>query len=122
MADNNVQEKRWAKRIAINATIRLNSLNTDPEIANADSEEIAVDVINISKGGMAFTTVKQLPLNSYYDAKVELWTKESFDAVIEVIRMEKKDVDAPIIYGCRFVGLSPMEQFKIDVYDIVNEQ
>ena len=122
MADNNVQEKRWAKRIAINATIRLNSLNTDPEIADADSEEIAVDVINISKGGMAFTTVKQLPLNSYYDAKVELWTKESFDAGIEVIRMEKKDGDAPIIYGCRFVGLSPMEQFKIDVYDIVNEQ
>ena len=33
MADNNVQEKRWAKRIAINATIRLNSLNTDPAIS-----------------------------------------------------------------------------------------
>ena len=47
---------------------------------------------------------------------------QSFDAVIEVIRMEKKDADVPIIYGCRFVGLSPMEQFKIDVYDIVNEQ
>lgn len=123
MADNNVQEKRWAKRIAINATIKLNSLNANPEITDADKEETAVDVINISKGGMAFTTEKILPLNSYYDAKVVLWTKESFDAVIEVIRMEeKKDADAPIVYGCRFVGLSPIEQFKIDVYDIVNEQ
>lgn len=122
MADNNVQEKRWAKRIAINATIRLNSLNTDPAISDYDREEISVDVINISKGGMAFTTERLLPLESFYDAKVELWTRESFDAVIEVIRMEKKEADVPIIYGCRFVGLSPMEQFKIDVYDIVNEQ
>ena len=40
MADNNVQEKRWAKRIAINATIRLNSLNTDPAISDYDREEI----------------------------------------------------------------------------------
>lgn len=62
MADNNVQEKRWAKRIAINATIRLNSLNTDPAISDYDREEISVDVINISKGGMAFTTERLLPL------------------------------------------------------------
>ena len=50
-----------------------------------------------------------------------LWTRESFDAIIEIVRMENDGTDEKNTYGCRFVGVSPAEQFKIDVYQIVSE-
>lgn len=115
------KEKRWSKRMEINATIRLRSIRNDKMIFEPNKDEFEVDVINISKGGMAFRTKEFLPLNSYYDAKVVLWTKDTFDAVIEIIRMENEDIEGDITYGCKFIGLNPAEQFKIDVYEIVNE-
>lgn len=115
------KEKRWSKRMEINATIKLKTIRNDKMLFEPKLEEFEVDVINISKGGMAFRTGEMLPLNSYYDAKVVLWTKDSFDAVIEVIRMENEDIEGDTTYGCRFIGLNPAEQFKIDVYEIVHE-
>ena len=88
---------------------------------DVNKEEMEVEVTNISKGGMGFKTEEFLPLNSYYEAKVVLWTRESFDAIIEIVRMENDGTDEKNTYGCRFVGLSPAEQFKIDVYQIVSE-
>lgn len=114
-------EKRWSKRMDINATIKLKTIRNDRMVFEPNKEEFEVDVINISKGGMAFRTKELLPLNSYYDAKVILWTKDTFDAVLEIIRMENEDVEGETTYGCRFIGLNPAEQFKIDVYEIVNE-
>ncbi len=116
------KEKRKAKRIEINACIRLQSVN-NPKFAviTPKTEEFEVDVINISKGGMAFKSDEFLPLNSFYEAKVVLWTKETFDAIIEIIRMESVDDDDRTMYGCRFVGISAADQFKIEVYQIVSE-
>lgn len=114
-------EKRWSKRMEINATIKLKTIRNEKMLFEPKQEEFEVDVINISKGGMAFRTKELLPLNSYYDAKVILWTKDSFNAVLEIIRMENEDVEGDITYGCKFIGLNPAEQFKIDVYEIVNE-
>ena len=115
------KEKRWSKRMDINATIKLKSIRNERMIFEPNQGEFDVNVINISKGGMAFTTKELLPLNSYYDAKVILWTKDNFEAVLEIIRMENEDVEGEITYGCKFIGLNPSQQFKIDVYEIVNE-
>ena len=72
------------------------------------------------KDGMAFRTKERLALNSFYDTQVVLWTKESFDTVIEIVRMENFG-EEETLYGCRFVGISAADQFKIDVYQIVSE-
>lgn len=116
------KEKRWAKRLNIDVRIRLKSIkNTKGASYSLKQEEFEVEVLNISKGGMAFRTEELLPLNSYYDAKVLLWTKETFDAVIEIVRMENDGSDETTTYGCKFIGLPPETQFKIDVYQIVSE-
>lgn len=118
--DNN--EKRWAKRMDINANIKLQSIRNNRNVAfELNKNEIEVEVINISKGGIAFKTAEFLPLNSYYEAKIVLWTRENFDSIIEIVRMENDGTDERNTYGCKFVGLSPADQFKIDVYQIVNE-
>lgn len=114
-------EKRWAKRIGINATIKLKSVNTGKAAYELNVEPFEVTVVNISKGGMAFRTPENLPLSSYYDADVIIWTKEVLKEVIQIVRMEKIDNSEEILYGCKFIGMSPGDQFKIDVYQIVSE-
>ena len=116
------KEKRWAKRMGIDAKIRLQSIRNNKMAAFQPKEdEIDVDVVNISKGGMAFKSTEFLPLNSYYDTNVVLWTKETFTAVVEIVRMESIEDSDATMYGCKFIGLSPADQFKIDVYQIVSE-
>lgn len=115
------QEKRWAKRLVMDARIKLNSIRGGKALGEIKQDAFDVDVVNISKGGMAFTTDEILPLNSYYDVHVVLWSKDSFEAVIEVIRMEREAENDKILYGCKFIGLCASDQFKIDVYQIVSE-
>lgn len=114
------QEKRKSKRMGINVAIKLKQVRGNMPTSAFNENEFEVNVVNISKDGMAFKSKEYLALNSFYDTKVVLWTKESFDTVIEIVRMESVDEDETL-YGCRFVGISSADQFKIDVYQIVSE-
>ena len=114
------QEKRKSKRIGINVKIKLQKVNNNLIAFGLKEEEFEVNVVNISKDGMAFRTNERLALNSFYDTQVVLWTKESFDTVIEIVRMENFG-EEETLYGCCFVGISAADQFKIDVYQIVSE-
>ena len=70
----------------------------------------------MSTGGIAFKSKEELRLNTYYDLHLVLWTKSSFDTVIEVVRMESLGGD-DIIYGCKFVGLKPSQALEIQIYE-----
>ena len=50
-----------------------------------------------------------------------LWTKETFQSVIEIVRMENLDNDEETVYGCRFIGIRPADQLKIQIYEILND-
>ncbi len=115
-----IQEKRKSRRMGINVKIKLQKVTDSPMTYGLKEEEFEVNVVNISKDGMAFRTKERLALNSFYDTKVVLWTKESFDTVIEIVRMENFG-EEETLYGCRFVGIAAADQFKIDVYQIVSE-
>ena len=117
-------DKRKADRLGINVSIKLQSINNEKFVSiepNANAFE--VNVLNLSKTGIAFTCKEFLPLNSFYEANVLLWTKETFRATIEVVRMEViPDDKENIMYGCRFIGITAADQVKIDVYQMVSEQ
>ena len=49
-----------------------------------------------------------------------LWTKETFQTVIEIVRIEDNENNK--LYGCRFVGIHPADQLKIQIYDMVREE
>ena len=84
---------------------------------NKDAFE--VEIVNISKDGLAFISGEKVELNTYYDTTITLWTKEKFQTVIEVIRMEDFD-ENQTLYGCRFIGIMPSDQLKIQIYEMVN--
>lgn len=115
-----IQEKRKSKRMGINVKIKLQQVTDNHALMGLKEEEFEVNVINISKDGMAFRSKERLALNSFYDTQVVLWTKEFFNTVIEIVRMENFG-EEETLYGCRFVGISAADQFKIDVYQIVSE-
>ena len=113
-----MSEKRRSKRMDINVTIKLNELNSGPISESVNRNSIEVVVVNISKDGLAFRSEEKLELNTFYDANVILWTKETVDTVIEIVRMENLG-NEPTLYGCRFIGMLPADQLKIQIYEMV---
>ncbi len=112
-------ERRRSKRIDIDVTVALRQLG-DNYISGFSSETVTVNVIDISKDGVAFKSDYDFKLNSYYNTVITLENKESFEVVIEVVRKENRG-EKETTYGCRFVGINADDQFKIEVYQIVNE-
>lgn len=112
-------EKRSAKRMEIDVRIRLSELyNSESDVSR--KEELDVEVVNISKHGMAFISRENLNVNSFYDAKMVLWTKEKVDSIIEIVRKEKID-DNQFLYGCKFIGMVAADMIKIQIYEMFNE-
>lgn len=111
------QERRRANRMDIDVTIKINSVNG---ASDGTEKKIDVEVVNLSKDGLAFVSKDKLELNTFYDTTVLLWTKEKFDSVIEIVRAEETE-DGEMLYGCRFIGIMPSDQLKIQIYEMVNE-
>lgn len=110
-------ERRRSKIINIDVTIQVKSVNQNSSVDQPTA--VDVNVVDISTTGMAFKSDYQFKLGTYYDANITLENKESIQTIIEVIRAEC--IDDSIQYGCCFVGITPEQQFKISVYQIVAE-
>lgn len=113
------QEKRKSRRLDINVDMKVRTI-PGYEYRIPVEDEFVVEVVNVSKDGIAFKSSEIMLLNTFYNAEVVLWTMERFDATIEIVRMENNG-DGDTLYGCRFIGISSAEQFKIDVYQIVSD-
>ncbi len=114
------QERRRANRMDIDVSIQLNSVRNKGKVDNLNKEAFEVEVVNLSKDGLAFQSSEKLELNTYYDTTVLLWTKEKFQTVIEIVRMENYG-EEKTLYGCRFIGIMPSDQLKIQIYEMVSE-
>lgn len=115
-----MSERRRSKRMDIDVTIKLNELKSGNVTGLNNNKEIVVDIVNISKDGLGFRSEEKLQLNTFYDADVVLWTKETFQTVIEIVRMENLG-NEPTLYGCRFIGILPADQLKIQIYEMLQE-
>lgn len=114
------QERRRANRMDINACIKLSSVRNKGNLDGLKNDAFEVEVVNLSKDGLAFKSSEKLELNTYYDTTVLLWTKEKFQTVIQIVRMENYG-EEQTLYGCRFIGIMPSDQLKIQIYEMVSE-
>lgn len=115
-----MEEKRKAKRMEMDAVLKLNQLKTKKDISDLSKDEFSVNVLNVSTGGIAFKSKEELRLNTYYDLHLVLWTKSAFDTVIEIVRMENMGGDE-ILYGCRFIGMRPSQEMEIQIYEVLQD-
>ena len=113
-----MDEKRKSKRLKLVVDIVLERIDEEDDITTV--RYARVNVTDISRGGIGFDTKQELTAHSYYNAKLQIWTKESIDVVIEIVR-SSKNPDGTYHYGGIFVGMIDTDALKIDIYQMFNE-
>ncbi len=111
-----MEERRRFKRLDLDVSVQLERLDTD---GMTTLKFIHVDVVDLSKSGIGFTSKQKLDAGTYYDAKLQIWTKEIIDAVVEIVRVEE-DTDC-YRYGAVFVGMTETNALKIEIYQLFND-
>lgn len=112
-----MEEKRHHKRLKIDVSIQLERLTED---GTTTYDYTQVEVTDVSRGGIGFLSNEPLEVGGYYNTKIQIWTKEVFDAVIEIVRKQKLE-DGTDKYGATFIGMSDMDAIKIDIYQVFRE-
>lgn len=111
-----MEEKRRHKRLDLDISVQLERLDED---GVTTLKYTHVDVTDISRSGLGFKCRQELAIGTYYDTKIQIWTKEVVDAVIEIVRRE--DLEDGYKYGCVFIGMTDTDALKIDIYQIFND-
>lgn len=111
------EERRKSKRLPLEVSIQLDKLEAD-EIVTL--KYLKVDVFDLSRTGIGFTSDKELPVGAFYDTRIQIWTKEIIDAVVQIVRVSPNE-KGNNTYGCEFVGMTDTDKLKIDIYQMFNE-
>ncbi len=112
-----MQEKRRSRRLPIQLELVVSKLFKQEASATVIINE-PIHVVDISKLGIGFESANDLPLNYYFNAKLELGSPEnSLYCVVKIIRKMPPKEDGIIFYGCEFVGLAPVLGTIFDEYE-----
>ncbi len=111
-----MEEKRKHKRLDLDVSIQLERLD---EEGVTTLKYVHVNVTDISRSGVGFKAAQRLETGSYYDTKIQIWTKEVVDAVIEIVRVDEREDGYH--YGAVFIGMTDTDALKIDIYQIFND-
>lgn len=111
-----MEEKRRDKRLPIALELSVSSLFKQDNV-KVDVKEAPVIVTDISRGGIGFECDSILPIGYYFNAKLELGSKDStLYTVVKIIRSSEGE-NGRILYGCEFVGLAPVLGYIFDEYE-----
>lgn len=111
-----MEEKRKHKRLDLDVTVQLERLDQD---GVTTLRYVHVEITDLSRSGIGFKSTQKLEVGTYYDVKLQIWTKEIIDAVIEIVRCD--EADGKYSYGAEFIGMTDTDALKIDIYQIFNE-
>ena len=108
-----MEEKRRHKRLDLDVSLQLERLDED---GVTTLKFVHVDVTDISRSGLGFTSKQELAVGSYFDTKIQIWTKDIIEAIINIVRC--KEDEEGYHYGATFVGMIDKDALKIDVYQM----
>ncbi len=113
-----MEEKRKNKRLDIGVKVEIERIDE----ANVTTVKyMEVEVTNISKTGLAFRVPDvEFEEGACFDAKIQIWTKETIDTIFKVVRVNKLE-DGTYEYGCIFVGMTDTDALKIEIYQLFND-
>jgi len=114
-------DRRRDKRLPLEVAVQLELLEEGEYIT---TKYLIVNVLNLSRSGIGFLSREKLELNSFFDAKIKIWTGETLNVVIKIVReAEGKDVKSERYhYGGTFVGMTSVNALKLDIYQMLQEQ
>lgn len=108
-----MEDRRKSKRSELKSKLMLTRLDQQ-------SEEVGIEILDLSKTGIGFLCDKKLDIGAVYEAYLTIWTKEVIHAFLEIRRIEKLD-DGNYNYGAIFIGMPEMDAARIEVYQTVEE-
>lgn len=111
-----MQERRRSKRMKANLTLRVSNLFKQDNI-NAGALTAPITVVDVSKHGIGFKSNDIIPLDFYFNAKLELGDSTNcLYCVVKIIRCVPSD-DGSYLYGCEFIGMAPVLDYIFENYD-----
>jgi hypothetical protein len=106
-------ERRNGTRLLLDTKLVIKRLD------RGNSEDIPIEVIDLSKSGIGFTSPHDLEEGVVYECYLRIWTQEVIHAFLEIARSEKKG--ELYEYGAYFIGMPEMDSARIDVYHLVEK-
>lgn len=99
-------DKRRHKRVKITMDLNVSSLFDQSDVNILIDSPIIVR--DISRSGLGFISKSILPINYYFNAALQIGSKDSMlYCVVKIIRCEALE-DDEYSYGCEFVGMAPV--------------
>lgn len=109
-----MDERRKSKRTGMASRLVIKRLD------DGKSNEVAINIIDVSKSGIGFECSESLTVGEVYESYLTIWTKEVLHAFLQIVRIDmNEDIYS---YGAVFIGMSEMDSARIEVYQTVNGQ
>lgn len=108
-----MNERRKTRRSELSSRLVIKRLDGE------GVDEVAIEVIDISKTGIGFNCTEPLGIAAIYEGYLTIWTKEVLHAFMEIVRIEKKE--NTFEYGAIFIGMPEMESNRIEVAQAFND-
>lgn len=109
-----MDERRKSKRTGMASKLVIKRLD------DGKSNEVAINIIDVSKSGIGFECTESLTVGEVYESYLTIWTKEVLHAFLQIVRIDmNEDIYS---YGAVFIGMSEMDSARIEVYQTVNGQ
>lgn len=113
-----MDERRMSKRLELTVTLKLEYIHKQAE---KSAKDITIEVTDLSSRGIGFRSKEKLDVEGFYDMNMKIWTKEVIPCVIHIVR-EAAEADGMYRYGAVFVGMSEINQQKINTYQMISEK
>lgn len=108
-----MEERRKSKRTELSSRLIIKRLDGNLK------QELAIEILDVSKGGVGFSCSEPLSIGAVYESYLTIWTKEVIHAFLQIVRIEMKEEG--YTYGASFVGLPEMDAQRIEVYQVVSD-
>lgn len=103
--------------MSLTAHILIKNMN-DPSAA---TEEVGIEVLDVSKTGVGFICDAPLTIGAVYEAYLKIWTEETLHVFLKVVRIEQTE-EKKYLCGTIFIGMSELDAKRIEVYDVVERE
>lgn len=110
-----MEEKRDGRRMSLSARLLIKNMNDE----SAKADEVAIEVLDVSKTGVGFICDVPLSIGAVYETYLKIWTDEVIHAFLRIVRIEQTKEER-YVCGTIFIGLPEMNAARIEVYDLIN--
>ncbi len=106
-----MQEKRKSKRFVLEATLAMERVD------GSKNRLVPITVLDVSGTGMGFSCKEILEMNSVYKVQLKIWTGDTVDALIDIVRFDNSRDDA-YVYGGNFIGMPGNDTTRFNIHEL----